>query len=159
MKCPNCGFENPEGAKFCSNCGTKLNELKACTNPSCPEFGKHILPQDSSFCPTCGKPINEDVKKKQEPTSHKFENIGRQVDNRGNIEKNVKAIIIDKLGADESAVTNNATFIDLGADSLDTVELIMEFEKEFGISIPDEDTQKISTVADAICYVQKMSNN
>ena len=60
------------------------------------------------------------------------------------IESRVKAIIVDKLGVEESQVTNDANFqTDLGADSLDTVEMIMEFEKEFGISIPDEDTQKM----------------
>ena len=63
----------------------------------------------------------------------------------------VKAIIVDKLGVDEAEVTPAATFTnDLGADSLDTVELIMEFEKEFGVSIPDEDTEKIVNVGDAI---------
>ena len=67
----------------------------------------------------------------------------------------VKAIIADKLGVEESQVTNGANFqTDLGADSLDTVEMIMEFEKEFGIEIPDEDTQKIGTVGDAISYVE-----
>lgn len=67
----------------------------------------------------------------------------------------VKAIIADKLGVEESQVTNEANFqTDLGADSLDTVEMIMEFEKEFGIEIPDEDTQKIDTVGDAISYVE-----
>lgn len=71
------------------------------------------------------------------------------------IESKVKAIIVDKLGVDEGQVTNDASFqADLNADSLDTVELIMEFEKEFKISIPDEDTQKISTVGDAIEYVE-----
>ena len=59
----------------------------------------------------------------------------------------VKAIIVDKLGVEESEVTETASFTnDLGADSLDTVELIMEFEKEFGISIPDDQTEKIATV-------------
>ena len=67
----------------------------------------------------------------------------------------VKAIIADKLGVEESQVTNEANFqTDLGADSLDTVEMIMEFEKEFGIEIPDEDTQKIATVGEAIAYVE-----
>jgi acyl carrier protein len=71
----------------------------------------------------------------------------------------VKAIIVDKLGVDESEVVPNATFTnDLGADSLDTVELIMEFEKEFGVSIPDEDTEKIVTVGDAISYIEKSSS-
>lgn len=72
------------------------------------------------------------------------------------IESKVKAIIVDKLSVEESQVTKEANFqADLNADSLDTVELIMEFEKEFGITIPDEDTQKISTVGDAIEYVEK----
>ena len=67
----------------------------------------------------------------------------------------VKAIIVDKLGAEESEVTESANFTnDLGADSLDTVELIMEFEREFDIKIPDEDGGQISTVGDAIAYVE-----
>ncbi len=71
------------------------------------------------------------------------------------IEAKVKAIIVDKLGVEESQVTPEASFAaDLNADSLDTVELIMDFEKEFGITIPDEDTQKISTVGDVIAYIE-----
>ena len=67
----------------------------------------------------------------------------------------VKAIIVDKLSVNESEVTPEASFTnDLGADSLDTVELIMEFEKEFGISIPDDQAEKISTVGDAIAYIE-----
>ena len=67
----------------------------------------------------------------------------------------VKEIIVDKLTVDEAEVTPTAEFSkDLGADSLDTVELIMEFEKEFGISIPDEDAEKITTVGDAIEYIE-----
>ena len=67
----------------------------------------------------------------------------------------VKAIIVDKLGVDESEVTMEASFTnDLGADSLDTVELIMEFEKEFNLSIPDDEAEKISTVGDAIKYIE-----
>ena len=67
----------------------------------------------------------------------------------------VKAIIVDKLSVEESEVTNDACFSnDLGADSLDTVELIMEFEKEFGLSIPDDQAEKISTVGDAIAYIE-----
>ena len=70
------------------------------------------------------------------------------------IEARVKAIIVDKLGVDESEVTPNASFTnDLGADSLDTVELIMELEKEFGMSIPDDQAEKISTVQDAVDYI------
>ena len=67
----------------------------------------------------------------------------------------VKAIIVGKLSVEESEVTNEASFTnDLGADSLDTVELIMEFEKEFGLSIPDDQAEKISTVGDAIAYIE-----
>ena len=63
----------------------------------------------------------------------------------------VKAIIVDKLSVEETEVTNEASFTnDLGADSLDTVELIMEFEKEFGISIPDDQAEKITTVGDVV---------
>ena len=73
------------------------------------------------------------------------------------IESKVKAIIVDKLGVEESQVTPEASVTaDLNADSLDTVELIMEFEKEFGISIPDEDTQKINCVKDVIDYIEKL---
>jgi acyl carrier protein len=68
----------------------------------------------------------------------------------------VKAIIIDKLGVEDAEVTPEASFAnDLGADSLDTVELIMEFEKEFNISIPDDSAEKIVTVGDAITYLEE----
>ena len=71
------------------------------------------------------------------------------------IESKVKAIIVDKLGVDEAEVVATASFTnDLGADSLDTVELIMEFEKEFGINIPDVKAEKITTVGDAISYIE-----
>ena len=72
------------------------------------------------------------------------------------IESKVKAIIVDKLGVDEAEVKAEASFTnDLGADSLDTVELIMDFEKEFGISIPDDKAEKIATVGDAIAYIEE----
>ncbi|HJZ41233.1 MAG: acyl carrier protein [Bacteroidales bacterium] len=72
------------------------------------------------------------------------------------IASRVKAIIVDKLGVDESEVTPEASFTnDLGADSLDTVELIMEFEKEFNIGIPDDAAENISTVGDAIKYIDE----
>jgi acyl carrier protein len=68
----------------------------------------------------------------------------------------VKAIIVDKLGVDESEVTLEASFTnDLGADSLDTVELIMEFEKEFDLAIPDDQAEKISTVGEAIKHIEE----
>ncbi|MFM2206975.1 MAG: hypothetical protein RL213_950 [Bacteroidota bacterium] len=68
----------------------------------------------------------------------------------------VRSIIVDKLGVDDKEVTTEASFTnDLGADSLDTVELIMEFEKEFNIAIPDDQAEKISTVGQAIEYIEK----
>ena len=72
------------------------------------------------------------------------------------VEDKVKKIIIDQLGVDEAEVTPEAKFIDdLGADSLDTVELVMALEEDFGIEIPDEDAEKIATVRDAITYIQE----
>ncbi len=72
------------------------------------------------------------------------------------IASRVKAIIVEKMGVDETEVTPEASFTnDLGADSLDTVELIMEFEKEFGISIPDDQAEQIGTVGDAIKYIEE----
>jgi acyl carrier protein len=68
----------------------------------------------------------------------------------------VKAIIVDKLGVDENEVTPEASFTnDLGADSLDTVELIMEFEKEFNMGIPDDQAESIATVGEAIKYIEE----
>ena len=73
------------------------------------------------------------------------------------IKEKVKAIIVDKLGVDESEVTNEASFTnDLGADSLDTVELIMEFEKEFDIQIPDDKAEAIATVGDAVSFIEEV---
>jgi acyl carrier protein len=70
------------------------------------------------------------------------------------IHSKVTAIIVDKLGVDEAEVTNEASFTnDLGADSLDTVELIMEFEKDFNIAIPDDQAEKIGTVGQAVDYI------
>ena len=78
------------------------------------------------------------------------------------IASRVKKIIVDKLGVDEAEVTNEASVTsaasftnDLGADSLDTVELIMEFEKEFNISIPDEQAETITTVGQAVAYIEE----
>lgn len=76
------------------------------------------------------------------------------------ISSKVKSIIVDKLGVEEKEVTPTASFTnDLGADSLDTVELIMEFEKEFNIAIPDEQAEKIATVGDAIAYIEANAKN
>jgi len=72
------------------------------------------------------------------------------------IASRVKSIIVDKLGVDENEVTPTASFTnDLGADSLDTVELIMEFEKEFNIAIPDDQAEKINYVSEAIAFIEK----
>ena len=72
------------------------------------------------------------------------------------IEETVKSIIVDKLGVDDDDVTSDASFTnDLGADSLDTVELIMEFEKEFDLTIPDEEAEEIATVGDAVDYLEE----
>jgi acyl carrier protein len=72
------------------------------------------------------------------------------------VEEKVKQIIVEQLGVDEGEVTANASFVDdLGADSLDTVELVMAFEEAFDIEIPDEDAEKIRTVKDAIDYIDK----
>ena len=72
------------------------------------------------------------------------------------IASRVKAIIVDKLGVDDNEVTPEASFTnDLGADSLDTVELIMEFEKEFNIAIPDDQAENIGTVGEAIKYIEE----
>jgi acyl carrier protein len=72
------------------------------------------------------------------------------------VKSKVVSIIVDKLGVEESEVSNEASFTnDLGADSLDTVELIMEFEKEFNIAIPDDQAENIQTVGDAISYIEE----
>ncbi len=72
------------------------------------------------------------------------------------VQEKIKQIIVDELGVDEAEVTENARFIeDLGADSLDLVELVMRFEEEFDIEIPDEDSEKILSVRDAYAYVEQ----
>jgi acyl carrier protein len=76
-----------------------------------------------------------------------------------NTESKVKEIIINELGVEPEKVTDEASFVeDLGADSLDTVELVMAFEEEFGIDIPDEDAEQMRTVGDAIQYLRKHSD-
>ena len=74
------------------------------------------------------------------------------------VEEKVKEIIVEQLGVEEDEVTTNAKFIeDLGADSLDTVELVMAFEEEFGVEIPDDQAETIVTVGDAVKYLEKAS--
>ncbi|MBN2412203.1 acyl carrier protein [candidate division KSB1 bacterium] len=76
------------------------------------------------------------------------------------LEDKVKEIIVEQLGVDASEVTPEASFIDdLGADSLDTVELVMGFEAEFGLEIPDEEAEKLTTVGDALNYLQEKLGN
>lgn len=83
-------------------------------------------------------------------------NFAAMTENMNEIQEKIKQIIVDELGVDEEQVTENARFIeDLGADSLDIVELIMRFEEEFGIEIPDEDAEKIQSVRDAFAYVEQ----
>jgi len=75
------------------------------------------------------------------------------------VEQKVKQIIVEQLGVDEAQVDNNASFVDdLGADSLDIVELVMAFEEAFDLDIPDEDAEKITTVKDAVSYIEAKSN-
>ena len=76
------------------------------------------------------------------------------------IDARVREIIINELGVESEKVTDDASFVDdLGADSLDTVELVMAFEEEFGLDIPDEDAEKMRTVGDAVRYLNKQSEN
>ncbi len=87
---------------------------------------------------------------------HKFttENLNIEVIHMTDINERVKKIVVEHLGVDGAKVTDNASFIDdLGADSLDTVELVMAFEEEFGIEIPDDAAEKIQTVKDAISFI------
>ena len=73
---------------------------------------------------------------------------------KNEIEKVVKEVVVEQLGVDAGEVTENASFVDdLGADSLDTVELVMAFEEKFGLEIPDDDAEKIRTVGDAVTYI------
>jgi acyl carrier protein len=83
----------------------------------------------------------------------------KREDGMASVEEKVKSIIVDQLGVNETEVTGTASFVDdLGADSLDTIELVMAFEEAFGIEIPDEDAEKIKTVRDAIEYVEAHVN-
>ena len=95
----------------------------------------------------------EEIKKQ---VTEQAERLSELQENETELQAKVKEIICDKLSVDEAEVTNEASFAnDLGADSLDTVELIMEFEKQFKITIPDDQAEKISTVGDAISYIEE----
>ena len=143
-----CKAINPDDAKFCFCCGKKFPEQKTCS-----KCGKDIAQYGEvvKYCPYCG-----------ECTSNQQMTL-RQIDHNVGILRNstiasrVKAIIVDKLCVDENHVTESAVFTtELGADSLDAVELIMEFEKEFGITIPDEKAESFSSVGDAIDYIESV---
>lgn len=166
MKCPNCNKEIQENSNFCSNCGVKLEVLIACGNSSCPDYGKKILPSDSRFCPTCGGKIKKahgctsDSKNSKKNKRRHKKSINNPQNSRAyyddSLIQRVCPIIVDILGVDESEVISSARFVEeLGADELDMVELIIEFEKEFCMSISDEDAQAINTVGDALDYISK----
>jgi acyl carrier protein len=86
----------------------------------------------------------------------RFENLGEAYKSMSDTAERVKKIVVEHLNVDADKVTDNASFIeDLGADSLDTVELVMAFEEEFGIEIPDDAAESIVTVGDAVKYIDK----
>lgn len=124
--CRNCYYENPETATYCCSCGSRLESPK----------NINVYVKAASKCET------DDSKPRT---------IGK---NCHEIEAIVKAIIVDKLCVEESEVVDCASFVDdLGADSLDMVELVMEFEKKFSIFIPDDQAERIDTVGDAVSYI------
>jgi len=104
--------------------------------------------------------VNNGTQTTQQPTynqaaSPSYSSTSSSNYHSSEISSKVKAIIVDKLGVDEAEVTDQASFTnDLGADSLDTVELIMQIEKEFGVTIPDDQAEKITTVGDAIAFIE-----
>jgi acyl carrier protein len=99
----------------------------------------------------------------QQPKQNQQAGAHQAIANRGgqgmaSVEERVKQIIVEQLGVDEAEVTPTASFVDdLGADSLDQVELVMAFEEAFGIEVPDEDAEKMTTVKDAVEYIDKHS--
>src|SRR6202043_1230500 len=104
-------------------------------------------------CPSAARNIGNMVRAPavRNPARHLAEENGM-----ASVEERVKQIIVEQLGVDEAEVTPTASFVDdLGADSLDTVELVMAFEEGFGIEIPDEDAEKIATVQNAVDYIEK----
>jgi acyl carrier protein len=109
-----------------------------------------------SFSGHCCKTGKNDVSDVGLPKKYIFAPYKLNLYDMSDIASRVKKIIVDKLGVEEAEVTNEASFTnDLGADSLDTVELIMEFEKEFNISIPDEQAETITTVGQAVAYLEE----
>ena len=103
-----------------------------------------------------GQGKKEEAEEIKKQVTEQAERLSELQENETELQAKVKEIICDKLSVDEAEVTNEASFAnDLGADSLDTVELIMEFEKQFKITIPDDQAEKISTVGDAISYIEE----
>lgn len=146
--CAKCKVQNPDDAKFCWSCGSKFPEPRKC---SC-GFDLTPFEQNIRFCPNCGKSTTTSPNEKN---SIPLEPSVVCHYNESDIATRIKLIVADKLEVDESEVTYSTYFTDLGADSLDAVELIMEFEKEFGISIPDDSFEDIKTVGDAIRYIKR----
>ena len=131
-----------------------LTIFRAQTTPLCAKkrgFSRNNLVVKKKMCNFALKFKKITFKKKQT-------NINQKKIIMSEIESKVVEIIVDKLGVDAAEVKSEASFTnDLGADSLDTVELIMELEKEFGVTIPDSDAEKIQTVGDAVAYIENAS--
>lgn len=131
-----------------------LTIFHAQTTPLCAKkrgFSRNNLVVKKKMCNFALKFKKITFKKKQT-------NINQKKIIMSEIESKVVEIIVDKLGVDAAEVKSEASFTnDLGADSLDTVELIMELEKEFGVTIPDSDAEKIQTVGDAVAYIENAS--
>jgi acyl carrier protein len=108
---------------------------------------------------SCGGPkpdIGKEGLRLRNPRTEFKSNRGKRGETMAAVDEKVKQIIVEQLGVDEGEVTSSASFVDdLGADSLDTVELVMAFEEAFDIEIPDEDAEKIRTVQDAVDYIGK----
>jgi acyl carrier protein len=133
------------------------NRAGACYGAANPAWGDVMAApvRCASFHRT-GRPHRTDATF-QKPTIRPQETT--QMSDTADITKQVKEIVVEHLGVEEAKVTDTASFIDdLGADSLDTVELVMAFEEKFGIEIPDDAAEKITTVKDAIDYIQKQKS-
>lgn len=152
MRCVHCNGEHPDGFKFCPVTGKEMvQQFKACTNPECADFEKHILPPDALFCPRCGSRIEcpQDNKGRQSVvnTKKKKRNPKKKIPtNRESqsslgiyISNTVKEVISENWGLDLIDVVDSANLaIDLGADELDAFLLFRDFEKVFNVVMPDD---------------------
>ncbi len=156
-KCPRCGSEDTEKTNLADKIGSKIlgTALRAGASALLGSVGINYSTR------AMGKLDGE--KEKWKYICHHCnwtwvegeEDSVRSYASFGSIGSRVKAIIVDKLGVDEAEVTDQASFTnDLGADSVDVVELIMQFEQEFGVTIPDDQAEKITTVGDAIAFIE-----